>query len=88
MNIFIISWFAVGLISMILFIIMDLRGAPYDENYFVNNILAIIYMPFMGYVSLIFLFYMYELEYQPLLKFIYKIANIGIEIHEDEEVEV
>ena len=69
---------------MILFTIMDLRGAPYDENYFAKNILKIIYMPFMGYISLIFLFYMYELEYQHLLKFIYKIANIGIEVQEDE----
>ena len=61
----------------------DQYGIPYFEK----NILLIIYMPFFGYISLIILFCVYELEHQHLLKFIYKIANIGVDIQEDEEVD-
>lgn len=79
-----ISWFVVGLISVILAFAIDLRGKPYNENYF-NDKLGITLLVFMcGYISVIFVILAYNDKKKFLQKLIYKIVNIGIDTKTEE----
>lgn len=88
--IFMISWFVVGLISVILLFAVDLRGKPYDEDYFKYKFLPALTAFVLGYFSLIFVILAYNDEKKFLQKLIYKIVNIGINmetINTEEEME-
>ena len=74
-----ISWYAVGLISTILLFAVDLRGKPYNENYFNDKFFPTLFVIACGYISLIFVICAYNYKYKFLQKFIYKISNIGID---------
>ena len=80
----IISWFVVGLISVILLFAIDLRGQPYNENYFKDKFAPTLFAFLCGYISLIFVFFAYNDEKKFLQKLIYKIVNIGIDTKTDE----
>lgn len=69
--------------------VYDMRGEPYDENYFKGEILHTIILILTGGVSFLIVFYLIAVDtlqniYEKrksnriFTKFIYKIANIGI----------
>lgn len=80
-----VIWLLIGLLSVISICVYDMRGEPYDENYFKGEILHTIALILMGGVSFLIVFYLiiqniYEKRKSNRIftKFIYKIANIGI----------
>ena len=51
MQIFIISWFLVGFLSIILCFGYDLRGKEFDPDYFTNECIVIsFWLFFLGYI--------------------------------------
>lgn len=74
-----ISWFIVGLISVILLFAIDLRGEEYNENYFNDKFAPALLAFVCGYISLIFVILAYNDKNKFLHKLIYKITNIGID---------
>ena len=69
--------------------VYDMRGEPYDENYFKGEILHTIILILTGGVSFLIVFYLIAVDtlqniYEKrknkriFTKFIYKISNIGI----------
>ena len=73
------SWFIVGFICATIMWIDDMRGKPFDENYFgsetiVCSIAAIIF----GYISPIILFSIIASEKKYFTRFVYWVANIGV----------
>ncbi len=87
----IVSWFIFGFVSMLMLATHDLRGKEYNEDY--ANVKDAIIVICFGYVSfvvaccvLIFEIVKERLIYEKanryLMKFVYKIANIGLK--EDE----
>lgn len=84
-----VIWLLIGLLSVISICVYDMRGEPYDENYFKGEILHTIILILTGGVSFLIVFYLiivdilqniYEKRKSNKIftKFIYKIANIGI----------
>lgn len=80
-----VIWLLIGLLSVISICVHDMRGEPYDENYFKGEIFNIICLILTGVVSFLIVFYLittdiYEKRKSNRIftKFIYKIANIGI----------
>lgn len=84
-----VVWLLIGLLSVISICVYDMRGKPYDENYFKGEILHTICLILTGGVSFLIVFYLiivdilqniYEKRKSNRIftKFIYKIANIGI----------
>lgn len=84
-----VIWLLMGLLSVVIICVHDMRGEPYDENYFKGEILHTIILILMGGVSFLIVFYLiifdilqniYEKRKSNRIftKFIYKIANIGI----------
>lgn len=84
-----VVWLLIGLLSVISICVYDMRGEPYDENYFKGEILHTICLILTGGVSFLIVFYLiivdilqniYEKRKSNRIftKFIYKIANIGI----------
>ena len=84
-----VVWLLIGLLSVISIRVYDMRGEPYDENYFKGEILHTICLILTGGVSFLIVFYLiivdilqniYEKRKSNRIftKFIYKIANIGI----------
>lgn len=84
-----VIWLLIGLLSVISICVYDMRGEPYDENYFKGEILHTICLILTGGVSFLIVFYLiivdilqniYEKRKSNRIftKFIYKIANIGI----------
>lgn len=88
MTIFIISWFSASLISLLLLAVIDLRGKPYYEEYFDVMLDPTITLIMFGYISLLFACLYILVKNQCLQKLIYKIANIGVNVKEDEEVDL
>ena len=78
-TIIMISWYAVGLIATILLFAVDLRGKPYNENYFNDKFAPTLLVIAWGYISLIFVVFAYNDRYKFLQKLMYKISNIGID---------
>lgn len=75
----ILSWFVVGIISMITVWIFDMRGKEFNENYFDNgNLFVSFLMIALGYFSPIIIYLSYANDKHYLTKFIYKISNIGL----------
>lgn len=84
-----VIWLLMGLLSVMIICIHDMRGEPYDENYFKGEILYTISLILMGGVSFLIVFYLITVDIlqkiyekrksnRMFTKFIYKIANIGI----------
>lgn len=84
-----VVWLLIGLLSVISICVYDMRGEPYDENYFKGEILHIICLILTGGVSFLIVFYLIIVDIlqkiyekrksnRKFTKFIYKIANIGI----------
>ena len=84
-----VIWLLIGLLSVISICVYDMRGEPYDENYFKGEILHTISLILMGGVSFLIVFYLIIVDIlqniyekrksnRMFTKFIYKIANIGI----------
>lgn len=84
-----VIWLLVGLLSVMSMWVYDMRGEPYDEDYFKGEILHIIGFIFMGGVTFLFAFGLITVDILQKIyekrksngiftKFIYKIANIGI----------
>lgn len=84
-----VIWFLIGLLSVISMCVHDMRGEPYDENYFKGEILHTIILILTGGVTFLIVFYIitsdilqkiYEKRKSNRIftKFIYKIANIGV----------
>lgn len=84
-----VIWLLIGLLSVISICVYDMRGEPYDENYFKGEILHTIVLIFTGGVSFLIVFYLIIVDIlqkiyekrksnRMFTKFIYKIANIGI----------
>lgn len=82
-----VIWLLIGLLSVISMCVHDMRGEPYDENYFKG--LHIIGLILMGGVTFLIVFYLITVDIlqkymkkrksnRKFTKFIYKIANIGI----------
>lgn len=90
MQIFIISWFLVGFLSIILCYGYDLRGEEFDPDYFTNEDIEIsLLLFFLGYISLAIALGIFIYEEKLFAKFIYKIVNIGVkktEEKKDEEI--
>ena len=75
----IVLWFVVGLISALCLCVKDMRGQPFDENYFSNGVwFAFVLMVCCGYMSLIIVFSMFMSEKKWFTKLVYRIANIGM----------
>lgn len=84
-----VIWLLIGLLSVISICVYDMRGEPYDENYFKGEILRTIVLILTGGVSFLIVFYLIIVDIlqkiyekrksnRMFTKFIYKIANIGI----------
>jgi hypothetical protein len=84
-----VIWLLFGLLSVISICVYDMRGEPYDENYFKGEILHTIGLIFMGGMAFLIVFYLITFDILQKIyekrksnriftKFIYKIANIGI----------
>lgn len=73
------SWFVVGLISVMIIWISDMRGKEFNENYFEEGS-AFVFMVLVifGYVSPFIVCYVFTSEKKYFTKLIYKIANIGL----------
>ena len=74
-----------GLLSLMLVCIHDMRGNPYNENYFEGGTHYVIGLILMGGLSFfLYIFDIFRERYKKrknkkiFTKFIYKIANIGI----------
>ena len=84
-----VIWLLFGLLSVISICVYDMRGEPYDENYFKGEILHTIILIITGGLSFLIVFYLITVDILQKIyekrksnriftKFIYKIANIGI----------
>lgn len=82
-----VIWLLIGLLSVMSMCVYDMRGEPYDENYFKG--LHTIGLILMGGVTFLIVFYLITVDIlqkymkkrksnRIFTKFIYKIANIGI----------
>ena len=80
----VVTWFLVGFISLVASWILDLRGKPYDPDYFKGEgtFFACFLMIVMGYFTLLIVFFFYlpeKLNFRfSFTEFIYKLANTGI----------
>lgn len=82
---FILSWFLSGLISAIGMIVLDLRGEPFDEDYFDKDLLSTFCLvTVFGYLSLLLLFFEFIIvkinvngAKEKLFRLIHRVANVG-----------
>ena len=82
MNLFLILWYPVGLLSAILLFAIDLRGKSYDEDYFTDKILPTFLVITCGFFALVLVVFAYSDKYKFFQKLIYRISNIGISVKE------
>lgn len=76
---FIISWFIVGLVSIILIHLHDMRGEEFDEDYFDSECIVISVIGILfGYVTILIYLYGILKEHKPFTKLFYWLANIGL----------
>lgn len=89
---FIISWLLCGILSAFIVVVYDLRGEKYNANYFDDIFFIFLIMCLGGYVSVIVItpiLIMIRCEKHKtsvkndIYKFIYKIANIGLNKNND-----
>ena len=74
-----VTWFIVGFLVMFGLWIYDMRGEEFDKKYFgESTILCSLLTLVGGYISLIIVCIVYCYDNRPFTKFIYKIANIGV----------
>lgn len=83
--ILVITWLVVGFISLIASWILDMRGEEYDPYYFKEDgtFLACVLMIMFGYITPIIMLFYYlpkKINFKfSFTKFIYKLANLGID---------
>lgn len=84
-GIWLLIWLLIGLLSVMIMCVHDMRGEPYDENYFEGEILHVIVFILMGGFTFLIVVFIFAFEIhekrksnRKFTKFIYKIANIGI----------
>lgn len=80
-----VIWLLMGLLSVMIICVHDMRGKPYNENYFEGEIhyaMSLILMGGFAFFIIIFVTirerYKRRKSNKIFTKFIYKIANIGI----------
>ena len=80
-----VIWLLMGLLSVMIICVHDMRGKPYNENYFEGEIhyaMGLILMGGFAFFIIIFVTirerYKRRKSNRIFTKFIYKIANIGI----------
>lgn len=68
------SWFLVGLLSFLHFLVHDLRGEEYDPDYFDSDLLMMFLVSvLLGYLTTLLILY----DRQVIQRILYKLANIG-----------
>lgn len=78
-TIFLVTWFGTGLLAMFIGWVYDMRGQPFDENYFdATTIIMSLFVLILGYIGLLISVSIICYDHGFLTKIIYKIANIGI----------
>ena len=83
---FIISWFIVGFLSVVGIWIYDMKGQPYDKNYFNDSFGPMFAMCCFGYITpIILLGFIIASKQEFFTKLIYKIANPGVKIEKSDE---
>lgn len=83
--IIVVIWLLMGLLSVMIICVHDMRGKPYNENYFEGEIHYAMYLILMGGFAFFISIFVTIRERNEkrksnknFTKFIYKIANIGI----------
>lgn len=78
-------WFGMGFLTMIALYIKDMRGQPFNEDYFKNqdNLCGSLSCILLGPISVIIVLGVFWIEHKLFTKFVYKIANIGIKKKEE-----
>ena len=81
---FIISWFAVGLITIAAVCVRDMRGADYYEGYFDGGRLCV-YLGgiLLGYITALIVLFVMGGEEDWLGKLVWRLCNIGVKKDED-----
>lgn len=75
-----ITWFLAGLLSSFSLWAIDMRGKPYNENYYdFGDTLLTILITFLGYISIFITICVFLSKYHFVYRLLYKIANIGID---------
>ena len=78
-EIFVMSWFLIGLIAGTILILSDMRGEEFDEDYFsVENIVVYLGSILLGYVTVLITIGCFIYIHRPFTKFMYWLANIGV----------
>jgi hypothetical protein len=68
------SWFLVGLLSFLHFLVNDIRGEEYDPDYFDSDLLMMFLVSVVfGYLTTLLILY----DRQVIQRILYKLANIG-----------
>ena len=85
---FILLWFAVGFASIVFAWVLDMRGKEYDEDYFKQSgmFITALIMTMFGFISPIIVLITAIEDKRIFTKFIYKIANIGVETEDKNNV--
>ena len=84
---FIISWFVVGLVSVIVIWILELRGTEFNGDYFdKEHVTVSILMFLLGYLSFVIMYAALTQDKKYFTRFMHKIANIGVKKEAEEEV--
>ena len=83
-EIFVMSWFLIGLIAGTILILSDMRGEEFDEDYFSAEII-LVYLGsiLLGYVTVLIIIGCFIYNHRPFTKFMYWLANIGVKKDED-----
>ena len=68
------SWFLVGLLSFLHFLVEDLRGEEYNPDYFDSGLLMMFLASVLfGYLTTLLILY----DRQVIQRILYKLVNIG-----------
>lgn len=77
-------WFGLGLLTDMVLWIRDMRGKPFDEHYFDNELISMSFgLAMLGPISLLSVIILFFAKRKLFTKLIYKIANIGIKKKEE-----
>ena len=78
-EIIIISWFLIGLITVTIMILLDMRGEEFDEDYFsLENIAVYLGSILFGCITMFIFIGVCIYNHRQFTKFMYWLANIGI----------
>ena len=81
--ILIITWFLIGIATMIAIWISDMRNQEFNKNYFAGAGISFSFLVlFGGYLSFVISIGVYCHIHKPFTRFIYKMANLGVKKNE------